>query len=599
VVTRGSVGSNDKEEIMYTSTKLKSLVPILVVVVFVLASAAAFAAESCVQPDNGTGTATLPPIGCKYITPDEPFKIIVGLPVGTTIEMDGILKDFICCDGPASCSTCSLTLSAGECETSGGDLSGDGHCFVATLELHVTGTGDLEGLVRTLWVPVFGEMHTGPRNPGDPVQTFANRIYRLSGEIFGDPDFCEFRIRGGSYFDYGPDNNGQTVLTELPSGDFAVDSFFDITYQIDFAGCPGSPLDGFSGTTTETTRMEMGFAQCQPKPDGSACDPTACLGIGQKCQPVHINYDPVTGDVNVLECACGEPNDCHIDLSGIALAEGCYLPDNNTGTVTLPPIDCNYITPNEPFKIIDGLPDGNTLELDGILKDFICCDGPASCSLCSLSLSAAECETAGGTLGGHGDCFESTLELHVTGTGDLEGLVRTLSVPVFVEMHTGPRNPGDPVQTFTNRIYRLSGELFGDPDFCEFRIRGGSFFDYGPDNDGQTILTRLPTGDFAVDSFFDITYQIDFAGCPGSQLDGYSGTTTETTRMETGRPWPTCEGDCPPGMVCDTAMAVNCEDGTINIRCHVRKASADLNRDGIIDLVDFAVLASQWLTPGP
>ncbi len=281
-------------------------------------------------------------------------------------------------------------------------------------------------------------------------------------------------------------------------------------------------------------------------------------------------------------------------------AESCVQPDNGSGTATLPPIGCEYITPEEPFKIIDGLPVGTTIEMDGILKDFVCCDGPASCSTCSLSLSAGECETAGGTLsGGDGHCFEATLELHVTGTGDLAGYNRILSVPVFGEMHTGPRNPGDPVQTFANRIYHLSGELFGDPDFCTFRIRGGSYFDYGPDNDGQTVLTELPSGDFAVDSFFDITYQIDFDGCPGSPLDGYSGTTTETTRMETGKPCPACEGDCPPGMVCDTVMTAKCADGTVNIRCQVRQASADLNRDGIVDLVDFAVLASRWLTPGP
>ncbi|MBN2018801.1 MAG: hypothetical protein JW749_01090, partial [Sedimentisphaerales bacterium] len=94
-------------------------------------------------------------------------------------------------------------------------------------------------------------------------------------------------------------------------------------------------------------------------------------------------------------------------------------------------------------------------------------------------------------------------------------------------------------------------------------------------------------------------YQIDFEGCPGSQLDGYSDTTTGTTRMETGKPLPMCKGDCPPGMFCDTDMTANCADGTIDIRCRVRQASADLNRDGIVDLVDFAVLASQWLTPGP
>lgn len=565
-----------------------------------LASAGVCWAHSCVIPDNNTGTVTLPPIGCEYITTDEPFVIIDGLPVGSRLEMDGILKNFVCCDGPSSCSACTLSLSAGQCETTGGTLGGDGHCFEASLELHVTGTGSLSGFSRTLGVTVFGEMHTGPRNPGDPVQVFANRIYHLSGELFGDPDFCVFRIRGGSSFGYGPNNDGITKLTELPSGDFAVDSFFDITYQIEFEGCPDSSLfKDRSGTTTDSVRMQTGFGECQPLPDGNACS-GLCPDINQVCKPVYINYDPITGDVNVLECACGEPNVCYIDLNSISPAEGCIIPDNGTGTVTLPPIGCEYITPNEPFMIIDGLPSDSNIEMVGTLRDFVCCYGPSSCSNCSLFLSVDECETAGGTLGGDGHCFEASLKLDVTGKGSLAGFNRTLWVAVFGEMHTGPRNSGDPVQTFANRIYNLSGELFGDPDFCTFRIRGGSSFDYGPDNNGVTVLTHLPSGDFPADSFFDITYQVEFAGCPGGALEGYSGTTTESTRMVTGSPWPSfCVGECPAGMVCDTVVTANCEDGTVNIRCQAVQAKADLNRDGIVNLIDLAIVASKWLTSGP
>ena len=358
-------------------------------------------------------------------------------------------------------------------------------------------------------------------------------------------------------------------------------------------------LDSYSGTTTETTRMETGFAECQPTQDGNACEPAACLDTNDECQPICVNYDPNTGQIIMLKCECNDPNHCHIVFESDAPAQTCILPDNGTGTATLPPIGCEYINPNEPFKIIDGLPPETTIELDGTLRDFICCDGPAACSTCSLSLSAAECETAGGTLSGDGHCFTATLGLVVTGTGSLAGFNRTLAVPVFGEMHTAPRNPGDSVQTFANRIYNLSGELFGDPDFCTFRFRGGSSFGYGPDNDGQTTLTKLPTGEYAVDSFFDITYQIDFEGCPGSVLEDYSGTTTETTRMETGVPVPKCAGDCPPGMVCDQVMTVNCVDGTIDICCEVIVPSADLNRDGIVDFKDVAILSFQWLTPGP
>ncbi len=581
---------------MQSSTTFKLAGIILLAVIF---SSAGFAGEACILPDNGSGTATLPPLGCEYSTPNEPFMIINGLPGGTTIEMYGVLNNFVCCDGPSSCSLCSLSLSAGECETAGGTLSGDGHCFAATLDLDVVGTGDLYGFNRHLAVSVFGEMHTAPRNAGQAVQTFANRIYRLSGILYGDPDFCAFQIRGGSSFGYGTENNGVTTLTELPSGDFAVDSFFDITYQIEFEGCPGSVLADMNGITTETTRMVTGFAECKPTTDGNSCETVACLGTSEECQPKCMEFDLDTEDVTVVECECREPNSYHVESPVAGPSKFCYIPDNGSGTATLPPIGCEYNTPNEPFMIIDGLPGGTTIEMDGTLKDFVCCDGPTGCSSCSLSLSAGQCETSGGTLGGDGDCFASTLELNITGTGDLAGFDRHLAVPVFGEMHTAPRNPGDAVQTFANRIYTLSGELFGDPDFCTFRIRGGSSFGYGSENDGETILTKLASGDFAVDSFFDITYQIEFEGCPGSVLEDMNGITTETTLMVTGGPMPYCAGDCPAGMVCNEVMTANCADGSIDVCCEMKVPNADLNRDGNIDFRDLAIFAAQWLTPGP
>jgi len=44
----------------------------------------------------------------------------------------------------------------------------------------------------------------------------------------------------------------------LPNGDFNVDSFFDITYQIQFEGCPDSPLADYAGVTTATIRIKQG-----------------------------------------------------------------------------------------------------------------------------------------------------------------------------------------------------------------------------------------------------------------------------------------------------------------------------------------------------
>jgi hypothetical protein len=222
-------------------------------------------AQNCEVPDNGTGTATLPPIGCQYNSVD-PFMIIEGLPPGTTIELHGTYSEFTCCG--SSCPTCSLPLMSGECEIPGGSLGGDGHCFLGSMTFDVIGTGDLEGYNRTLFVEIFSEIHTGPRNPGDPVQTFPAEYYRFQGELFGDPDFCTFHIIAGS--DFGLPGPGETTLTQLPSGDFAVDSFFDIMYQIEFEGCPGSTLDGYMGTTTDMTKIEIPLAGndfIDPAPD--------------------------------------------------------------------------------------------------------------------------------------------------------------------------------------------------------------------------------------------------------------------------------------------------------------------------------------------
>ena len=75
----------------------------------------------------------------------------------------------------------------------------------------------------------------------------------MEGQLSGDADFCTFQLVTGSAF--GLPSPGETTLTELQGGEFSVDSFFDVSYRIDFVGCIGSVLEGMSGTTTGTTRL--------------------------------------------------------------------------------------------------------------------------------------------------------------------------------------------------------------------------------------------------------------------------------------------------------------------------------------------------------
>lgn len=514
--------------------------------------------EPCCTVEDIAGTAGLPPAGCMYQSYSEPWEIVDGLPEGTTIELDVTLRDFVCCN--ANCPLCTVNLPPGECETEGGVLGGHAECFESTLQLEVRGTGDLADFRRTLSVPVFCEVHTGPRSPGDPVQTFSAEMYRFQGELFGDPDFCTLRVRAGQAL--GLPSPGETTLTKQPSGDFAVDSFFDITYEIEFEGCPASLLEDLSGTTKMTGRISICEEErvCEPLQDGSACEQTACPEVGDECQPTCVNFDAYTGEVTITDCDCRGVNECHVDISQVDTGSYCTI----TSDGGLPPIGCEYTSPKEKFLITGGLPPGTTIQMEGTHGDFACCENP--CELCSITLLPGDCEGPGGNLGGDSECFESTLDLQVRGTGELGNFTRHLSVPVFCEVHTGARNPDDAEQTFATEMFRLEGELFGDPDFCMFRIVGGSSL--GLPSPGQTTLTQLPSGDFAVDSFFDISYRIEFAGCPGSVLQRYQGATVDTIRMQTGREsvFPSCVGACPDSGPCEETQVANA-DGTVDICC--------------------------------
>src|SRR3989338_5391869 len=84
--------------------------------------------KACVVPDNGGGTADLPPQGCGYVSPDRLHEIINGLPAGTTIQVSAVHSGFF-----------------NMRRFPGGSLDGEVETFDSSLALKMDGTGMLAG----------------------------------------------------------------------------------------------------------------------------------------------------------------------------------------------------------------------------------------------------------------------------------------------------------------------------------------------------------------------------------------------------------------------------------------------------------------------
>lgn len=225
-----------------------------------IALAATAAQATGVVPDNGSGTIALPPGDYQAVA----SIITDGLPLGASIEVTAWLRP------------------AGGTESAGGGLGGDVQTWSpAVLDLEMVGTGALAGFAGSFSIAgVAVVTHSGSRTAGTSPQSFEQDVFMMQGQLApGDPDFDLLRITAGTGF--GMPSPGHTTLTSLGGGSsWFVDSFFDITYRIDFVGAPGGPLAGMTGSTTGTDRYTF-----VPEPSAMALGAIALasLAVRRRC----------------------------------------------------------------------------------------------------------------------------------------------------------------------------------------------------------------------------------------------------------------------------------------------------------------------------
>jgi hypothetical protein len=222
----------------------RTLAAAVVCLAVVLAQQAA--AVPVIAPDNGFGTATIPPTGETYYGAQ--MQIINGMPPGSTIDIDNPLYHSF--------------SSVSDFENPAGPLNyGDGNFsdFVAQLTLPMQGTGAFSTYTRTVVIPlaISGQlMHFDARATNAPMQVFTADLRRLQGQLPpGDPDFDLLRVTAGG--DFGLPIPGATMLQDL-GATYNVYSFFDVTYRIDFIGHFPGPFGGMSGSTTGVARFTLG-----------------------------------------------------------------------------------------------------------------------------------------------------------------------------------------------------------------------------------------------------------------------------------------------------------------------------------------------------
>lgn len=170
------------------------------------------------------------------------------------------------------------------------------------------------------------------------------------------------------------------------------------------------------------------------------------------------------------------------------------------------------------MMILDGLPPGDTIEIIAKMFEFA---------------NPFDCGGGTGILGGERICVDVTIPLTMTGTGGMTGFFWETVLYGFMEINTAPRVPGN--DSFDAVLWHLESSHVADLHFDHLDVSMGDGL--GFPSPGHVDLNQMPGGDFNVESFFDITWRINFTGAPTGSLSGLGGTTIGQNPYQMGEPY--------------------------------------------------------------
>lgn len=298
--------------VMKVMPVFKSLLCRAVAPVLLLAVPAVAAAQNrvCVAPDNGRGTIDWP-AQCPYGNTLDPVRVVTS--DGEEIEFSIAIPPIV--------NTC---LPRNPPEYHSGLNSQAAPIAIPAFIKYVKQSKTSEAGMNLK----YAVRNTPLSAAGADVQKFDTEIISMSLVSTGNPQFP-----ARTTLNVVPSqSSGGTTIKRLPSGDFNVDSFFDIWTEVSIVGDPGTALEGVLVNTTRRIRLTQTTScfqgVCYTPLDGGLVTPE-----GTKLKVSNLGSSGCDGvSISPGGGGTGDDDDCDGIAVGIEAcsATGVYLADGET-----------------------------------------------------------------------------------------------------------------------------------------------------------------------------------------------------------------------------------------------------------------------------